>query len=102
MRTALIWGTFLAFSGCVTPHEEMHLLYGPLPRQQFIYTIQQLDAMGIDYEVRNGNEIYLTKSESERIRRGFGGGLSRRRVEAIVQPDSVGNAENSPGVEQEQ
>jgi flagellar biosynthesis/type III secretory pathway M-ring protein FliF/YscJ len=91
LRTALIFGTIIVLSGCVTPNEELHLLYGPLPPEQFLHTTQQLDAMGIDYEIRNGNEIYLTKSESERIRGGLRGGLSSMPVEIIVEPGAVGN-----------
>jgi flagellar biosynthesis/type III secretory pathway M-ring protein FliF/YscJ len=84
-RWILAAGIILALSGCGTANQKSYLFYGPLPPEQFAHTIQQLDSKGIDYTVKNGNEIYLTKSESEKMRGGLNMGLSRMSVKTSAE-----------------
>lgn len=74
----------VAFIGCATPREEMYMLYGPMRAGDFSETTWQLDSMGIDYEVRNGNEIYISEVAAERIRAGYDRELSEMDAKVTV------------------
>lgn len=77
----------LALVGCATAAETPRSLYGAMPREELARTTKQLDAMGVHYEVRNGNEIFLTQSERAKIRQALSGQLSNPNFKISVETD---------------